>query len=184
MTPLSRLLGIFATLLLLTSCASVDISDYANEKPALDLSTYFVGKVDAWGTFQDRSGKVVRRFTVEIDCTWQGDVGTLDERFTYSDGTTERRVWTLRKNGKQYIGTAADVVGEARGTVAGNALRWNYVLALPVDGKTYQVDMDDWMYLMDDQILMNKTTMSKFGVYLGEVTLFFKKRPASKKELP
>jgi hypothetical protein len=160
----------------LAGCASVDIKDYANEKPKLDLATYFNGKVDAWGTFQDRSGKVVRRFFVEIDCKWDGNTGVLDERFTYSDGTTERRVWTIRKSGDQYIGTAADVVGEARGTVAGNALRWNYVLALPVDGKTYHVDMDDWMYLMDENILLNKTTMSKFGVYLGEVTLFFKKR--------
>jgi hypothetical protein len=169
-------LWLLAASLALASCASVDIADYAGEKPKLDLATYLNGKVDAWGTFQDRSGKVVRRFYVQMDCKWDGNTGVLDERFTYSDGKTERRVWTIKKNGDQYVGTAADVVGEARGTVAGNALRWTYVLALDVDGTTYNVNMDDWMYQMDDHILLNKTKMSKFGVYLGEVTLFFKKR--------
>jgi hypothetical protein len=162
---------------LLVSCASVEVSEYAAEKPKLDLAQYFTGTVDAWGTFADRNGKIVRRFAVVIDCRWEGNTGTLDERFTYSDGKTERRVWTIEKNGDRYTGTAADVVGVAQGEVAGNALRWKYVLALPVDGKTYHVDMDDWMYLMDDTTLLNKTRMSKFGFHLGDVTLFFKRRP-------
>ncbi|MFT3736151.1 MAG: DUF3833 domain-containing protein [Rhodocyclaceae bacterium] len=166
---------------LLTSCANVEVTDYRQEKPTLDLRTYFNGTVDAWGIFRDRSGKVVKRFTVVIDCKWQGEgdnsVGVLDERFTYSDGTTQQRVWTLeRQNDGSYIGTAADVVGEARGEVAGNALRWRYVMALDVDGKTYNVDFDDWMFLMDDKVMLNVSAMSKFGVDLGEVTLSFRKR--------
>ena len=122
------------------------------EKPVLDLREYFNGKVDAWGMVQDRSGKVIKRMTVEMTCTWVGDVGTLDERFTYADGTKETRVWTIRKDGNRYIGTAADVVGEAKGEAAGNALRWNYVLdAKREDGGTIHLDMDDWMWLVDDE---------------------------------
>ena len=120
----------------LTACASVDVAKYRAEQPALDLRSYFNGTLDAWGMFQDRSGEVVKRFHVVIDASWQGETGTLDERFTYSDGTTQRRVWTLtRQPDGRYIGKADDVVGEAVGEVAGNALRWRYVLALPVDGK-------------------------------------------------
>jgi hypothetical protein len=70
----------------------------------------------------------------------------------------------------------ADVVGVAIGKVAGNALHWKYVLRLPVDGKEYLVNFDDWMWLLDEQSMMNRSVMSKFGVDLGEVTLFFKKR--------
>ena len=104
--------------------------------------------------------------------------GTLDERFTWSDGTTSRRVWTLKdQGGGRYIGTADDVVGEARGEASGNALRWRYVLALPVDGKTVEVDFDDWMFLMDEQVMLNRSVMSKYGYTLGEVTLSFRKRP-------
>ena len=67
-------------------------------------------------------------------------------------------------------------VGEARGEVAGNALRWRYVLALPVDGKTYHVDFDDWMFLIDDKVMLNRSYMSKWDFRIGEVTLTFVKR--------
>jgi hypothetical protein len=85
--------GLGASAILASGCASVDPGTYAAERPLLDLRTYFNGTVDAWGVFQDRSGKVVRRFTVVMRCSWVGDVGTLDEDFTYSDGTTEKRIW-------------------------------------------------------------------------------------------
>jgi hypothetical protein len=121
---------------------------------------------------------VVKRFTVRIDAKWQGDTGVLDEHFEYSDGSRSRRVWTLtRIDGNRYRGTADDVVGEAIGEVSGNALRWRYVLRLDVDGRSWHVDFDDWMYLMDDQVMLNRSVMSKFGIYLGEVTLAFRKRP-------
>ena len=163
--------------LLLASCASVTVTDYAAEKPKLDLKEYFNGKVDAWGMIQDRSGKVTKRMFVEMTCTWTGDVGTLDERFTYADGTKETRVWTIRKEGDRYTGTAADVVGEAKGVASGNTLRWNYVLdAKRDDGGTIHLDMDDWMWLLDDKTLANRTTFSKFGIRFGEVTIFFRKR--------
>ena len=55
-------------------------------------------------------------------------------------------------------------------------LRWRYVLELPVDGKTYHVDFDDWMFLMDERVMLNRSVMSKFGFRLGEVTLSFYKR--------
>jgi len=161
---------------LLQGCANVNIQDYANERPVLDLRTYFNGPIEAWGVFQDRSGKVVKRFKVNIDARWNGDTGTLDERFVYSDGTTQQRVWTIRReSGGRYIGTAGDVVGEAVGEAVGNALRWRYVMALPVDGKVYNVDFDDWMFLMDDRVMPNRSEMSKFGFRPGEATLSFTK---------
>ena len=165
--------------LALTGCASPSISDFAGQKPELDLRTYFNGTLDAYGVFLDRSGKVARRFTVVMRCTWTGDEGVLDEDFTYSDGTTEKRVWRLKHLGNgRYSGTAGDVVGTAFGETQGNAFRWGYTLALPVDGKVYEVQFDDWMYLMDDRVMLNKAVMSKFGIRLGEVMLSFVKRPA------
>ena len=125
---------------------------------------------------QDRSGKVLRRMYVELDCKWNGNEGVLDESFQWSDGKTEKRVWRIRKDGDRYIGTAGDVVGEARGEAAGNALRWNYVLSLPVGESAYHMDMDDWMWMVDEKTLANRTTMSKFGVRLAEISIFFRKR--------
>jgi len=178
--PLTRraaLAGMVGGLAIASGCAGVDPANYAAEKPVLDLKTYFNGDIDAWGVFQDRSGKVVRRFTVLMKCSWVGDTGTLDEDFSYSDGTKEKRIWTIRKlPAGRYIGTAGDVVGEAHGHSAGNALNWRYTLALKVDGSTWNVEFDDWMYLVDDRVMLNRATMSKFGVRLGEVLLSFTKR--------
>jgi hypothetical protein len=67
-------------------------------------------------------------------------------------------------------------VGEAVGVIAGNAFNWRYTLALPIDGRTWHVDFDDWMFLIDDQVMLNRAVMSKFGIRLGEVTLSFTKR--------
>lgn len=171
-----RVLSILAALLL-AACASPTPRDYAAERPTLDMKAYFNGKVDGWGMVQDRSGKVTRRMTVEITGTWNGDTGTLDERFTYSDGKKETRVWTLRKQGERYVGTAADVIGEAAGEAAGNALRWRYVLeAKRENGDTVKLDMDDWMWLVDERTLVNRTRFSKFGIRFGEVSFFFRKR--------
>jgi len=163
--------------LALSACAGPQIADYAAETPVLDLRKYFTGTVDAWGIFTDRSGRVVKRFTVVIDCQWQGDEGVLDEAFTYSDGTLQRRVWRLKAlpNGR-YEGRADDVVGLAAGQTKGNAFQWQYTLALPVDGKVWEVQFDDWMYLMNDRVMLNKAVMSKLGVTLGEVTLSFSRR--------
>ena len=168
---------LIAAITLVVGCASPTPADYAAEKPTLDLKTYFNGEFVAHGLFTDRSGKVARRFVVQMTGSWEGKNGTLDERFTYSDGTTERRVWRLTDEGNgRWTGRADDVVGVAEGRSAGNALNWRYTLNLPVDGKVYEVQFDDWMYLMDERVMLNKAVMSKFGVRLGEVTLSFYKK--------
>jgi hypothetical protein len=163
--------------LALSGCAGPQPADYAHERPILDLRQYFNGTIDAWGVFTDRSGQVVKRFTVLMQCTWTGNQGVLDEDFTYSDGTKQRRVWRIEAlpDGR-YSGRADDVVGQALGQANGNALRWQYTLALPVDGRVWEVQFEDWMYLMNDRVMLNKAVMSKWGVRLGEVTLSFNKR--------
>lgn len=162
---------------LLTGCSTPQVTDYAKETPVLELSDYFNGTLDAYGVFTDRSGQVVKRFTVVMKCNWVGDQGTLDELFTYSDGTTQRRVWRLTRHANgRFTGVADDVVGTAEGQQSGNAFHWAYTLALPVDGTVWNVQFDDWMYLMSDKVMLNKAAMRKWGVHLGEVTLSFYKR--------
>lgn len=49
--------------------------------------------------FQDRSGRVVKRFCVRIDATWEGNRGTLDEHFEYADGET----WNMDTDHWMYL---------------------------------------------------------------------------------
>jgi hypothetical protein len=167
--------------LCLVTCSTPQVSQYANENPVLDLSEYFSGTIDAYGIFTDRSGEVKKRFTVLIKANLiivdGKKVGTLDESFEYSDGTKQKRIWTLTEQSPgNYIGRADDVVGDAQGQLAGNTLNWTYTLALPVDGTIYNVQFNDWMYLVTPKVMLNKAKMSKFGIELGEVTLSFSKR--------
>ncbi|MDP3272419.1 DUF3833 domain-containing protein [Limnobacter sp.] len=166
-----------ASALAMSGCSTPKVTDYAAQKPVLELRDYFNGTLDAYGIFTDRSGQVVKRFTVVMECSWQGDQGVLDELFSYSDGSTQRRVWRLQRLADgRFTGQADDVVGTAQGQQSGNAFHWTYTLALPVDGRVIEVQFDDWMYLMTDKVMLNKAAMRKWGVSLGEVTLSFVKR--------
>jgi len=172
-----RLLLAATAITALAGCAGPQVSDYASQTPKLDLRSYFNGTLDAYGIFTDRSGKVVKRFTVLMVCSWTGDDGVLDESFSYSDGSTQKRIWRLRREADgRFSGQADDVVGAALGAQSGNAFQWAYTLALPVDGTVYNVQMDDWMYLVTDRVMLNKARMSKLGIHLGDVTLSFTKR--------
>ncbi len=177
-TLASGLLGLAA--LLTAGCASIEPQVYAREKPALDLKRYFSGQVVGHGMVLDRGGQVTRRFVVDIKATWNGDVGTLDEDFAWSDGEREKRVWTLRPvpgEPGRWTGTAADVVGEARGVVAGNALNWQYTFALKTkEGRRFDLAFDDWMFLVDERVMLNRAVMSFWGFKVGEVLISFDRR--------
>ena len=80
--------------------------------------------------------------------------------------------WQLQQDSQGKVsGTAGDVIGEAAGQLAGNALYWQYVLRIPYDGSTLDVTVKDWLYLIDPQNLINRTTMHKFGIKVAELTL-------------
>ncbi len=158
--------------LLLGACSTVGIYDYEGSSPELDLRTFFDGDLKAYGIVQDYSGKVTRRFRADITASWEGDEGILDEVFWFDDGERSTRLWRLKDLGDgRYSGTAGDVVGEAFGKVRGSAFRWQYDLLLPIDGDEVKVRLDDWLYLVTDNRLLNRTSIRKFGLEVGEVTL-------------
>jgi hypothetical protein len=167
-----------ALAVLVAGCGGMNIDDYRGTTPVFQPESYFAGQTRAWGFFQDRFGTIRREFTVDITGTVDGDTLVLDEDFTYADGERAKRVWTIRRVGEGvYEGTAADVVGTARGRAVGRAMNWVYEFELPRGDSTLRVTMDDWMFLQDDEVMLNRTTVRKFGIKLGEVVIFFRKLP-------
>ncbi|RUO36589.1 DUF3833 domain-containing protein [Aliidiomarina sanyensis] len=161
------------------AACSTQISEYEGVEPTLNLDEFFVGDIVAYGIIQDRSGKVTQRFRADIVATWEGNQGVLDEVFYWDDGREETRVWELTKLGpNRYEGTAGDVVGIARGTTAGNALHWVYQLEVPWRDGTINITLDDWMFLVDEDRLFNRTEMRKFGFRVGEITIFMERKRA------
>jgi hypothetical protein len=156
----------------------MNVDDFKNSDPKLTLEDYFEGRSKAWGIFEDRFGNIRRQFTVDIEGTWDEDaqVLTMIEDFDYSDGETERRVWTLTKTGdNSYEGTADGVVGKATGELAGNAFNWHYTFDLPIGDGTWRVNFDDWMFLQPDGVIVNRAAVSKWGIEIGRALIMFKK---------
>jgi hypothetical protein len=170
---------ILALLLVLTLAACSDrpsLEDPALSDRELRLEEFFEGRTVARGQFQDRFGTVRRRFDVEIEGTWDGRVLTLVEDFVYEDGSTEQRVWTLEKTGdRTWRGTAPGVIGIATGEERGDTFNWAYTIDLPVPDGTMRVTFDDWMWLLSEDRLLNRAYMSRFGVRIGEVIIFFER---------
>lgn len=166
-------------LLTLAGCAGIDPARYAAEKPVLDMQAFFNGTLDGHGMVRNRAGEVTRRFVVVIEASWAGEVLTLDEDFVWSDGKTEKRVWTIqRRPDGSWSGKAAGVIGEANGTLSGNALNFRYTFDLPVDDTRYEVQFDDWLFLIDENHMLNHAQISKFGVGVADLFISFSKRAA------
>lgn len=163
-------------LLLLTGCGA-SLDDYRGQGPNWDLARFFNGKLVAHGLVTDRSGEVTSRFRVEMVGRWQDGKGELFEQFYFDDGRQQTRTWFLSKGADgHWRGTASDVVGGAVGKTEGFALNWRYQLDLVLpDEQVVRVSFDDWMYLLDEDRLINRAEISKFGIHLGEVILYIER---------
>ena len=153
------------------------MSHYNDTTPNADIKAIFNGRIKGWGLVQDWRGRMVNRFDIDMVGKWEGNVGTLTEHFIYYDGKKQDRVWTIKKlsNGK-YVGTAADILDKAEGQVNGSAVQWRYTMDLPVGDTTYRLNFDDWMWQMNDGVVINRSYIKKFGITVAELTLFMQKQ--------
>ena len=178
-----KLLKILAVPFALAAC-STSPQAYKSESPKMDFITYFSGTTHGYGAIYSRTGKVTDRFHV----TMQGTPGTnsqgqrtlnLAEDFTYTSGKTQKRAWFVTEPAKgQLTATAPDVPGGAVGEQSGNAVNFNYRLTIERDnGKSITLGSDDWMWMLPDNIVMNRNYLSKFGINVAELVITFTKQP-------
>lgn len=171
---LCALCGIF-----MASCSNNKINQYANNTPKLDVQNFLNGKISGYGVVEDYSANITRRFNFSGVAKWNGNNGEFDEKIVYSDGKQESRIWSITKlSESSYEATTPDVIGKAVISVAGNAMNWRYTMNIKVDDSIYKINFDDWMYLMPDGQLINRNYFKKFGVTVGELTLFMQKESA------
>ncbi len=174
---MKKIIGFFL-LILLTGCANnMKPTDFKDQKPRLIIENYLSGNVKAWGVLQNRSGKVTRQFKADLNGNWDGSKLILDEVFDWNDGERQTRQWIIKKiDDHNYEGTASDVVGTAKGYSYGPAFKFEYVLLVPVKGKNIKITFDDWIFMQDDKIAINRATMKKFGFKVAELTVVFEKK--------
>ena len=172
-----RLFLLIITLLFITSCSntqSMKPEDFKDQKPRLIIEDYLWGNVKAWGILQNRSGKVTRQFSADLNGKWDGKQLILDEKFNWNDEEVQTRQWQITKiDEHNYEGTAGDVVGKARGYSYGPAFKFEYVLLVPVKGREMKITFDDWIFMQDDRGAINTAIMTKFGFKVAELTVSF-----------
>lgn len=162
--------------LFLISCSAPSVDHYKNTSPEFDFKTFFSGNLKAYGVVQDYKGELTRKLVVDLNATWQGNKGVIEEDFVYDDGETQKRIWFITLNDDNTLtGTADDVLGIAQGKSNGSVFHWNYNVEIPYNGSMLEVNFDDWMFLVTDSHLINRTSIIKFGVEVGEVTLVIEK---------
>ena len=150
--------------------------DFKDTEPEIKIEKYFEGQVKACGILQDRKGGVTRQFEANMIGKFENNILTLEEDFFWKDGETQRRVWKIKKiDEHNYIGTAPDVVGEAKGASYGSAFKFEYNLMIPFKGKNIKIRFDDWIFKQDEKVAINRATLTKFGFKVGELTVFFEK---------
>jgi hypothetical protein len=173
-------LVLIITLLFTTSCVNKNPMkpiDFKNTEPLMIIEKYFEGPVKAWGLLQDRKGKVTRQFKADMFGSFDGNVLTLKEDFYWTDGEKQNRVWKIKKIDKNsYEGSAPDVVGIAKGFQYGSTFKFEYDLMIPIKGKNIKVSFDDWIFKQDEEVAINRATLTKFGFKVGELTVFFMKK--------
>ncbi len=166
------------SLFLLLSCTgnNMEPSDFKDKKPRLIIENYLTGNVKAWGILQNRSGKVTRQFSADLNGKWDGKQLILDEKFIWNDGEIQKRQWKINKiDEHNYEGTAGDVVGIAKGYSYGPAFKFEYVLLVPVKGREIKITFDDWIFMQDERVAINRAKMTKFGIKVAELTVMFVK---------
>ena len=150
--------------------------DFKDKKPRLIIEEYLKGEVKAWGILQNRSGKVTRQFSAILNGKWDGTQLILDETFNWDDGEIQNRQWKINKiDEHNYEGTAGDVVGKAKGFSYGPAFKFEYVLLVPVKGKEIKITFDDWIFMQDEKVAINRAKMTKFGIRVADLTVVFVK---------
>ncbi len=155
---------------------SMKPEDFKDKKPRLIIEEYMSGNVKAWGILQNRSGKVTRQFSAVLNGKWDGKELILDEKFNWDDGEIQTRQWRINKiDENNYEGTAGDVVGTAKGYSYGPVFKFEYVLLVPVKGKEIKITFDDWIFMQDERVAINRAKMTKFGIKVAELTVVFVK---------
>lgn len=157
--------------LVLGGCSSgKKIGDFAGTTPPFDPVRFFTGHVRSWGVLE-RSGGPADIVTTDCNGSVESDGSLHMVQELDVGGDLSRRDWHLRHTGPGgYEATANDMVGTAHGMAAGRAFHWTWTLALRPGNRLFDVTMDQWWYAFDDGTMLNRTTISKLGFTMAEVT--------------
>lgn len=151
--------------------------DYEQGGLNFDMREYLNGPIQCEGMIYGPTGRVTSRFVADMDVTWTGNVGVMKERFHYDSGTVQDREWTLTlgTDGKVKA-EAADVIGTGAGVQKGSALELKYRIKLPDSAGGHELDAVDWMYLVENGTIINRSQFRKYGIKVAELVATMRRK--------
>lgn len=170
-------IGMVMMLNVFLSACSNKVSLYKDFQPTLSLETFLNGDIVGSGFIEDWRGRVTQQFDFSGNATWEDGICTFKEEMHYYNGKIDHRIWTIKKiNDHYYEGRTSDVIGVAKIFIQGNAMNWKYKMDVKVNDSVYRLSFDDWMYLMNNNVLINQNSFKKFGITVGSLTLVMNKK--------
>jgi hypothetical protein len=180
------ILGVGLTLALVTAKSQLlsfraqKPADYADKGPAFDLRRHLSGPILCEGVIYGPTGRVASRFVADMEGRWEGNVGTLAERFRYDSGNVQNREWRLTLGNDGSIRAEADdVVGTGTGMQSGSGVVLNYRIRLPEESGGHVLDTTDWMYLMENGAIINRSQFRKYGIKVAELVATMRRKDAA-----
>lgn len=153
--------------------------DYAGTGTPFDLRKHLNGPILCEGVIYGPTGRVTSRFVADFEARWDGNSGTMSEEFRYDSGATQSRKWTFTLGNDGSIrADAPDLVGTGHGMQTGSAVHLRYRIRLPEDSGGHVLDVTDWMYLMENGAIMNRSQFRKFGLPVAELVATMRPKEA------
>lgn len=170
LTGMALMLALILALRMVIGFGAQKPADYAKATPTLDIRQHLSGPIRCEGVIYGPMGRVTSRFTADMEGRWTGNSGVLAEHFSYDSGTRQDREWrlTLGNDGKVRA-EADDLVGAGQGQQSGAALQLNYTIRLPESAGGHALQVTDWMYLVDENTIVNRSQFRKFGIKVAEL---------------
>lgn len=151
--------------------------EFAGKGPDFDLREHLNGPLICEGVIYGPTGRVSSRFVADFDAQWDGNVGRMTEHFRYDSGTEQNREWHLTLGNDGSIrAEAPDVEGTGTGMQKGPAALLNYRIRLPESSGGHVLDATDWMYLVENGTIMNRSQFRKFGITVAELVATMRKK--------
>ena len=145
-------------------------TDYESKGPEFDVRKKLNGPMLSEGIIYGPFGRVTSRFVAKMHAEWDGNVGQITEVFNYDSGNSQKRKWTLNVQEDGSIeASAQDLVGTGHGYQAGSAVVLKYTIRLTEDAGGHALKVTDWMYLMENGVVMNRSQFRKFGIKVAEL---------------
>ncbi len=170
LTGMALILALYALAQRLMGFQAQKPGDYARCEPAMDIRKHLSGPIRCEGVIYGPNGRVSSRFTADMEGRWDDNRGVLAEHFSYDSGTKQDREWRLTiGNDGRIIAEADDLVGTGSGKQEGNAVQLRYTIRLPESAGGHALEVTDWLYLVDDKTIVNRSQFRKFGVKVAEL---------------